>query len=362
MTRKKSLSLAEFQARFPDETACAAYLYEKRWPNGFVCPACGCMRPVALKSRAYTYECLDCGRQTSITAGTVMHRTKLPLTTWFRAAHLMSNHSNGMSALQLKGQMGITYKTAWLLEQKLRRSMVDPDRSKLTGIVEIDQTEIPFRTKSAFFDETIAQKIIIIGAVEVIDRETGCTPKIKRKGALYYNTKAGRIRLAVIPDNSSAAIKAFVRANIEAGSTLVTDGHRSYLNLTDYRHDPHVVDRLPAHIPLPWIHRVFALMKRWGLGTYHGLRLKHIDTYLNEYVFRFNRRQHRKASFETLLGLTSAGQPKSYWDITGHENPRKGDTPRRITPRRRKTANGMREDRQPKRVLRRKSGPKSAIQ
>lgn len=163
-------------------TFCATGLPKPPSIDGFVCPACGCMRPAALKSRAYTFECLDCGRQTSVTAGTVMHRTKLPLTTWFRAAHLMSNHSNGMSALQLKGQMDVTYKTAWLLEQKLRRSMVDPDRSKLAGIVEVDQTEVPFRTKSSFFDETTAKRIIIVGAVEIIDRSSGVTPRKKRRG------------------------------------------------------------------------------------------------------------------------------------------------------------------------------------
>lgn len=342
---RKALSFVEFQARFSNDGACARFLFKKRWPDGFACPGCGCMRPVELKSRAYTYECLDCGRQTSLTAGTVMHRTKLALTAWFRAAHLMSNHSNGMSALQLKGQLGVTYKTAWLLEQKLRRSMVDPDRTKLTGLVEVDQTELPFRTKAAFFDEKTARMMIIIGAVEVIDRASGTTPRKKRKGALYHDTRAGRIRLAVIPDNSAAAIKAFVRANVVPGSTLITDGHRSYLELGEYRHDPHVVDKVPAHITLHWIHRVFALMKRWGLGTYRGLRRKHIDTYLNEFVFRFNRRYHRRASFETLLGLASSGQPMSYWDIAGTKNARKGRTPRRIRPRRRSTAFGMRQDR-----------------
>jgi hypothetical protein len=103
-----------------------------------------------LKSRAHTYECLDCGRQTSITAGTMMHRSKLPLTVWFWAAHLMATHSNGMSAVQLEAQLGITYKTAWLLAQKLRRSMIDPQREPLEGVVEVDQAEIPFRATTAF--------------------------------------------------------------------------------------------------------------------------------------------------------------------------------------------------------------------
>ena len=126
----RARSLTEFQATFSDETNCATFLFERRWPEGFVCPACDAGRAALLKSRAYTYECLDCGRQTSITAGTVMHRSKLPLTVWFWAAHLMATHSNGMSALQFAAQLGITYKTAWLLTQKLRRSMVAPPHSQ----------------------------------------------------------------------------------------------------------------------------------------------------------------------------------------------------------------------------------------
>ena len=133
MARARSLN--EFQTSFPDETSCAAFLFERRWPQGFVCPACGGGRAALLKSRAHTYECLDCGRQTSITAGTAMHRSKLPLTVWFWAAHLMATHSNGMSAVQLGAQLGITYKTAWLLAQKLRRSMIDPQREPLEGVV-----------------------------------------------------------------------------------------------------------------------------------------------------------------------------------------------------------------------------------
>ena len=135
----RARSLSEFQTSFPDETSCAAFLFQRRWPQGFVCPACGGGRAALLKSRAHTHECLDCGRQTSITAGTAMHRSKLPLTVWFWAAHLMATHSNGMSAVQLEAQLGITYKTAWLLAQKLRRSMIDPQREPLEGVVEVDQ-------------------------------------------------------------------------------------------------------------------------------------------------------------------------------------------------------------------------------
>ena len=128
MARARSLN--EFQTSFPDETSCAAFLFQRRWPQGFVCPACGGARVALLRSRAQTYECLGCGRQTSITAGTVMHRSKLPLRVRFWAAHLMATHSNGMSAVQPEAQLGIAYKTAWLLAQKLRRSMIDPQRER----------------------------------------------------------------------------------------------------------------------------------------------------------------------------------------------------------------------------------------
>jgi transposase-like protein len=339
----RARSLTEFQEAFPDEAGCAAFLFERRWQGGFVCPRCGGERVAALKSRAHTYECLDCGRQTSITAGSVMHRSKLPLTVWFWAAHLMSTHSNGMSARQLADQLGLTYKTAWLLTQKLRRSMVDPDRELLEGVVEVDQAEIPFRAGDTVFDPGNSGKILIAGAVEVIDRGTG-QAKPRRKKAKYLDTLSGRIRLAMIADNSAASIEAFVRTNVKRGTTLLTDGHASYPGLTDYRHDPRVVGKMAAQVVLPWVHRVFSLVKRWGLGTYHGLRRKHVDTYLNEFVFRYNRRFYRHASFETILGLASHHEPASYWDIIGRANPRQGTPALRRAPRRRKTAGGMRPD------------------
>ncbi len=305
----RARSLTEFQEAFPDEAGCAAFLFERRWQGGFVCPRCGGERVAALKSRAHTYECLDCGRQTSITAGSVMHRSKLPLTVWFWAAHLMSTHSNGMSARQLADQLGLTYKTAWLLTQKLRRSMVDPDREPLEGVVEVDQAEIPFRAGDTFFDPGNSGKILIAAAVEVIDRDTG-QAKPRREKAKYLDTLSGRIRLAMIADNSAASIEAFVRANVKRGTTLLTDGHASYPGLTDYRHDPRVVGKMAAHVVLPWVHRRF----------------------------------YRHASFETILGLASHHEPASYWDIIGRANPRQGTPALRRAPRRRKTAGGMRPD------------------
>ena len=260
-----------------------------------------------------------------------------------------------MSARQLEDQLGLTYRTAWLLAQKLRRSMVDPDREPLEGVVEVDQAEIPFREGDTFFDPGNAGKILVIGAVEVIDRDTN-QAKPRRKHAKYLDTRSGRIRLAMIADNSAASIEAFVRANVKPGATLLTDGHASYPGLTDYRHDPRVVGKMAAHVVLPWIHRVFSLMKRWGLGTYHGLRRKHVDTYLNEFVFRYNRRFYRHASFETMLGLTARHAPRAIGTSSAAPIPaRETATPRRA-PRHQKDSDRNASRRRGRRPNR---GPKS---
>src|SRR5512135_2129221 len=141
-------SLIEFQRRFPDERACAAYLARMRWPGGFRCPSCGHAKGWELASKVFTWECASCRRQTSVTAGTVMYASKLPLTVWFWAASLMATHSNGIAALQLQAQLGLgSYKSAWLLAAKLRRAMVAPGRAPLAALVEVDETTIPLRRK-----------------------------------------------------------------------------------------------------------------------------------------------------------------------------------------------------------------------
>jgi hypothetical protein len=175
MARARSLS--EFQMAFPDEGSCVAFLFKRRWPDGFVCPGCGKRR-----------------------------------------------------AVELEDQLGLTYRTAWLLTQKLRRSMVDPDREPLEGVVEVDQAEIPFREGDTFFAPGNAGKILVIGAVEVIDRDINRS-KPRRKHAKYLDTRSGRVRLAMIVDNTAASIEAFARANVKRGATLLTDGHASYPGL-----------------------------------------------------------------------------------------------------------------------------------
>jgi transposase-like protein len=290
-------SLPEFTAQFPDDAACARWLFEQRWPDGFRCPGCGHAKGWELDRGLLLVECAHCHRQTSVTAGTVLHRSHLPLKLWFLAAWLVATHKNGMSARQLWLQLGLgSYKTAWLLLRKLRRAMVDPEREPLSGLVEVDETSVPFRVNDepARPGRSHEGELLLAGAVE-----------IEGKGP-------GRIRLAVIDDYSAVALGAFVAAVIAAGSTVVSDGWSGYARLKDVKHDPRVVGDAPAHAVLPWIHRVFANAKRWALGVYHGLREKHLQAYLDEFVFRFNRRRTPQAAFSRLLGLAVTTGPHPY--------------------------------------------------
>ena len=297
-------SLPAFAAQFPDDAACARWLFEKRWPEGFRCPGCGHHKGWELDRGLLLIECAACHRQTSVTAGTVLHRSHLPLRLWFLAAWLVATHRNGISARQLWLQLGLgSYKTAWLLLRKLRRAMVDPRREPLAGLVEVDETSLPFRPKDAPVAAKPGRshegKLLLAGAVE-----------IKGKGP-------GRVRLAVIESYSATTLAGFVAAAVANGSTVVSDGWSGYATLKEVKHDPQVVGPMAAHLVLPWVHRVFANTKRWGLGVYHGLRQKHLQAYLDEFVFRFNRRHTPAAAFERLLGLAASLQPASYQMLIG---------------------------------------------
>ena len=219
-----------------------------------------------------------------------MHASKLPLTTWFWAAFLMATHSNGISALQLQSQLGLgSYRTAWMLCAKLRRAMVNPEREPLYGVVEADETIIPFRTK----DDPIVVpagrsgvgKMLVAGAVEV----DGGVPR--------------RARLTVIESFGKDEIHAFVLGAVAPQTRLVTDEWPSYQRIAGVKHKAITVGPMAAHVGLPWTHRLFSNLKQWGLGVDHGLRRKNLQHYLDEFVFRFNRRRTRHAAFATLLDI-----------------------------------------------------------
>jgi len=300
-------SLIDFQKRFPDDAACAAYLRELRWPDGFHCPRCEHHEAWELKTKPWTYECRSCRHQASLRAGTIMQDSKLALTVWFWAAWLMGTHSNGMSATQLWRQLGLgSYKTAWLLARKLRAAMRDPERNPLSGLIEIDETSIPYRTRNdppaGGRGRSHEGRIALVGGVEV--------------GADYV----GRIRLETLGDYSADSLHGFIDANIAAGGTAKTDGWSGYDGAPGVTHEPHVVGPMAAHIVLKWIHRVFANLKRWALSVYHGLRRgHHLRAYLDEFVFRFNRRKRRPAGFRSLLRIAMATKPATYKMLTKPE-------------------------------------------
>jgi transposase-like protein len=296
------LSVLEFQDRFATEDACREYLFASRWPDGFVCPGCDGQRTGA-RTRRNLWVCGGCGLQNSVTAGTVMHGTHTPLRTWFWAAYLVATHQTGISAVQLQRQLGLSrYETAWLMLQKLRRAMVAPERGLLTREVEIDEFFLGGYEKGLKGGRQRGKKALIGVAIEV-------------RGA-----GSGRVRLHVLPDASAPSLLAFTRATTTAGAIVHTDGLQSYKTLAKHgfqHHPSSQTTAAPGEQLLPRAHRAISNLKAWMHGTHRGVSHQHLPVYLDEYVFRHNRRSTPMAAFQTLLGLSTQHQPATYAAITG---------------------------------------------
>jgi transposase-like protein len=266
-------TILEFEKRFDSEEACLQYLFELRWPNGFQCPRC-CSNEVWQTKRGL-YLCKHCDYQVSITAGTIFHDTHKPLRLWFRAIWHVTSQKYGVSALGLKRVLGLgSYRTAWTWLHKLRVAMVRPGRERLSGILEVDETYIGGEKPGKRGRGAAGKALVLIMAED-------------------DDGKIGRIRLSRIPDASSESLINAIKTSVEPGSTLHTDGWKGYetINNEGYsrsiiRDEPRVGDTL-----LPHAHRVASLLKRWLLGTHQGaVRETHLDYYLDEFTFRFNRR------------------------------------------------------------------------
>ncbi len=304
-------TMREFRDQFSARDACLNYLVESRWPEGFVCPCCG-GDDAYLNSKRFVFECKACRKQTSPTAGTAMHRSKIPVQDWFWAAYMMAPHTPGMSAKQLQRYLGTTsYETAWYLLQRFRRSMVNESRSTLSGTVEADETLVggPAKGKKGRGVAKGENKSLVLGMVEVLSYkdDSGKTKK-----------RAGRVRLKVAKNADEKTIRTFLDENLKPGSKVQTDGWRGYSEtaLLDYRHVVKVQDSPQSASRLaPHIHRVFSNLKTWLLGTHHGVDPKYLQVYLDEFVFRFNRRQIPMAAFQTLLGISSAKGHQSMRDL-----------------------------------------------
>ena len=301
-------SLPQFQRLFPDDAACAAYLEKIRWEHGFSCPWCGVAGdPYRFAARPGVLRCRACKRDVGLTAGTVMERSHTPLSTWFWGAYLVSSMTPGMSAVQFQRQLGLPgYETAFGILHKLRAGMVRPNRDRIGGKpkdhVEIDETWIGGATHGE--GRGTHNKTLVVAAIEVRQRAPrGEGAAVPRRGGRY----AGRLRMDVVPNRTAKALCGFVESAVEPGTMVVTDDWASYGDLAKrgYDHLPVTERGNPATIEeyLPIVHLVFSNLKSWLRGVHHGVSPKHLQAYLNEFTFRFNRRFYPFNAFRSLLGI-----------------------------------------------------------
>jgi Transposase zinc-ribbon domain len=299
---KDSLDL--FRGAFPDEATCTAHLRKQRWPEGFVCDACGGRRADRLNSRPYTYECRKCGRQTSLTARTVMHRTKLPLTLWFSAAHLIATHPESASAKRFEELLGVSYSTAWLIKEKLRHSMNGINSQRLDGIVEIGHTDFQLGENEKLSTGSRPGKIVVAAAMRFLE-----------------------VRLAMIADSTAASLAAFTRDNVKPGATLRANPP---LRLAAYHDDPELFEpRTPT--TFCWLRKYYQ-----GQRVAFDLCLEKFTAWHNELV--------RQTSFEEVLGIAVRQKPVTYWDIIGRANPRRDNATTQRQPSPGRASGIMRED------------------
>jgi len=299
-------TLLEFEEMFNTEEACRQYLARVRWPEGFVCPRCGGRE--AWPSRRHLLLCRGCEYQVSVTAGTLFQDTHKPLRLWFRAMWYVTNQKQGASALGVQRVLGLgSYTTAWSWLHKLRRAMVRPGRDRLTGTIEVDETYLGGLREGKRGRGSGGKALVIIAA--------------QKEGA----KKIGRIRLARIPDASASSLEGFVQQVVEAGSTVHTDGWDGYGGLPGlgYTHEISVLRNKPKAAAvelLPRVHLVASLLKRWLLGTHQGaVAAPHLDYYLDEFTFRFNRRTSRSRGklFFRLVEQAMALEPVEFKQLLG---------------------------------------------
>ena len=293
---------AEFVAWFPDDAACVAYLEQLRWGDGFVCPGCGSTRWWPASRGLASRVCAQCAKRTSVTAGTVLAGTRTPLTQWFAAAWHVCATKSGASALGLQRLLGLgSYETAWAWLHKLRRAMVMPGRELLHGEVEVDETFVGGEEPGLRGGRARGKKSLVVVAVEC------------------RGSRSGRLRLARVGDAGHVTLHGFVTVNIAPGSTVLTDGWKGYTGLDRLGYE-HTAVSVRASIEtaselLPRVHRVASLLKRWLLGTHQGaVQPEQLDYYLDEFTFRFNRRDSRARGllFYRLLHQAVQTEPHPY--------------------------------------------------
>lgn len=304
-------SWVEFLDWFHSEQACRNYLEKLRWVDGFICPKCGMVSHVERMSRV-RWICRECKHQSTVTAGTVFDKTRTELRVWFAAIWYITNQKQGVSALGLQRVLGLgSYETAWAMLHRLRRAMVRPDRELLHGDVEIDETYLAITGKEtpilATGRKSNTTKVMVVIAVEML----------QPKGF-------GRIRIRQIEKGEYEYLLPFVKESVRMGALIHSDGSAAYRKLKDvgymHRRSIHLGSDVLPHDSMPGVHRVASLLQRWMMGTLHGaVQPKHLDYYLDEFVFRFNRRTSRSRGllFYRLIQQAVITEPVTYAKIAG---------------------------------------------
>jgi len=294
----------EFVEMFPDDETCAAYLEQLRWPDGFVCSACQVAKTPWRQTRG-RLVCSSCRHQSSVRAGTILDKTRTPLTTWFEAAWHVTTAKNGLSAKTLERTLGTSYRVAWAMLQRFRVAMVRAEREQLSGEVEVDETLVGGVKKGGKRGRGTTKSIVVI-AVE-----------------LKQPKGFGRVRMRHISDASGTSLLPFVCDAVVPGAVILTDGWNGYndLPIHGYTRKKTVLSSSgdPAHVSMPGVHRVSSLLKRWILGTHQGSIVPtHLQSYLEEFSFRFNRRTSRSRGllFRRLMEQAAITEPITEADVT----------------------------------------------
>jgi len=299
VAQQQELNWLDFQQKFSSEEACRQHLFKIRWPDGFRCPICNHSHAYEIAKR-HLFECAQCGYQASVTAGTIMHKTRTPLLVWFWAIYLVSNDKRGTSATQLSQQFGISYPTAWLMLHKIRKAMRDRDDDyMLEGIVEMDDT--------------------LIGSPTEGGKRGRGTDKTKVVASLSLNN-AGHplyLKMAVVGDLKASTLSDVARKAIAPETTIFTDLFRSYNQLSKegYIHLPQEFNCQDNPDHLKWLHTVISNAKAFIAGTYHGLDSKHLQSYLDEFCYRFNRRNFKGQLFNRLLNACASTSTVTYDEL-----------------------------------------------
>lgn len=299
MAQREPMTLFQFHKMFTTEDDCAQYIFDLRWPDGFICPRCQNDKFGMIKSRLL-YRCKSCRYQASLTSGSVLHRTRTPLMIWFWAIFLISCDKRGHSALSLSKELSISYWVAWTMFQKIRKAMEQQDANyRLDGLVEMDE---------GYFG----------GVAEEGRRGRGTD---KAKVLIAVSTDADKkhakfVKMKEVKDFNSNTVESFVNQHLTPGCIVQTDGLNIYNSLSRLVKEHQKFTIRTGSPTLPWVHTIIANAKAFISGTFHGLDQRHLQAYLDEFCYRFNRRFWEGQLFNRLLSACLSYNPTTYGELT----------------------------------------------